>query len=121
MGKLDLNGPRPPYVQIANDLMEAIVRQDLAPGERLPSITALAERYGVASGTIQSALAVLRDSAVVSTRRGTGSFVREDLDVAALSARLDAHGPTGDLAEVIRLLHEVLERVTALEQREARD
>lgn len=116
-----MTGPRPPYVAIASDLMEAAARGELSPGERLPSITALAERYKVANGTIQSALSVLRERSVIATRRGTGTFIREDLDVEALRAGLGHGGghSDGDLAEVLRLLHEILERLTALEERVA--
>ena len=57
---LDPDDPRPPYQQVANALRAAILTRKLAPGEKLPSGSELASRYGVARMTIQQAIRVLR-------------------------------------------------------------
>lgn len=61
-------------------LEEAIVLGMLAPGERLPAESRLAERLGVAPTTVREALADLRDRRLVTTQRGRrgGSFVTID-------------------------------------------
>lgn len=61
-------------------LEEAIVLGMLAPGERLPAESRLAERFGVAPATVREALADLRDRRLVTTQRGRsgGSFVTID-------------------------------------------
>src|SRR6266542_3869934 len=43
---LDPDDPRPPYVQVANALRDAVNGGTLRPGEKLPSGSDLAERYG---------------------------------------------------------------------------
>ena len=74
---LDPDDPRPPYKQVAQALRAAILTKSLAPGEKLPSQTELATRYGVARMTIQQALKVLRDDNLIVSRQGSGVFVRE--------------------------------------------
>jgi DNA-binding transcriptional regulator YhcF (GntR family) len=74
---LDPDDPRPPYQQVANALRAAILTRKLAPGEKLPSGTELAQRYGVARMTVQQAIRVLRDEGLVVSRQGSGVFVRE--------------------------------------------
>ena len=119
MGKLDLSGSQPPYVTIANDLIASIATGTYQPGDRLPAITALALEYEVSTGTVQSALGVLRERAVVVARQGTGTFVRSDLDVAALSASLgqEPRSTADDLAEVLFLLRDVHKRLIDLDER----
>ena len=77
MTALDLDDPRPPYLQVANMLRAAILTKKLAPGERLPSQTDLAKRYGVARMTVQQSLRILRDENLIVSRQGSGVFVRE--------------------------------------------
>lgn len=77
MTALDPDDPRPPYLQVANVLRAAILTRKFDPGERLPSQTDLAKRYGVARMTIQQALRVLREENLIVSRQGSGVFVRE--------------------------------------------
>jgi DNA-binding transcriptional regulator YhcF (GntR family) len=74
---LDPDDPRPPYQQVANALRAAILTRKLAPGEKLPSGSELAQRYGVARMTIQQAIRLLRDEGLIVSRQGSGVFVRE--------------------------------------------
>lgn len=76
MGELDPDDRRPPFQQVADALRSEIQSGALAPGAQLPALTALGERYGVAVGTVKSALALLRDEGLIVTRHGKGSFVR---------------------------------------------
>ena len=74
---LDPDDPRPPYQQVAGALRAAILTRKIAPGERLPSQTELATRYGVARMTIQQALRILKDEGLTISRQGSGVFARE--------------------------------------------
>lgn len=49
---------------------------DLLDGARLPSLTALSERYGATHDAVRQAIAILRDERLVETRHGAGTFVR---------------------------------------------
>jgi len=114
MGNLDPDSSRAPYLQLAESLLKAIRDGQYAPGDALPSYKALAAEYGVAVGTVQSALGLLRDQAVIVTRHGAGSTVRTDLDPTTLQApSFDAPNSP----EVLRLLHEIRDRLDAIEKR----
>lgn len=65
-----------PHRQIAAQLAERIRRGDWAPGERLPSIPAIAEMFGVAKQTVQRAVDQLRVEGILITKPGSGTFVR---------------------------------------------
>ncbi|MGH3712346.1 MAG: GntR family transcriptional regulator [Micromonosporaceae bacterium] len=68
--------PVPPSQQIAAALRTAITAGTYQPGERLPSIPALTERYGVAKQTVQRAIDQLRLEGTLITKPGSGTYVR---------------------------------------------
>jgi DNA-binding FadR family transcriptional regulator len=86
---------------VAQRLTDAIALGLLGDGERLPSETEMARRFGVATVTAREALETLRERGLVATRRGRegGSFVTAD----------GAHAPT------------IVSRVAALSRVELRD
>lgn len=69
--------PRRPYVQIAASIRAALLSGELEPGQRLPSVAELADFYGVAQGTIHSALRTLRDEGHIVSRPGAGTYVQD--------------------------------------------
>jgi DNA-binding transcriptional regulator YhcF (GntR family) len=75
---LDPDDPRPAYLQVASSLRAGILTRQYQPGEKLPSGSALAAQYGVARMTIQQAVRILRDEGLITSRAGSGVFVREN-------------------------------------------
>jgi GntR family transcriptional regulator len=65
-----------PHRQIAAQLRERIRRGEWNPGERLPSIPAMAEMFGVAKQTVQRTVDQLRVEGVLITKPGSGTYVR---------------------------------------------
>src|SRR5690606_11884140 len=65
-----------PHRQIAEVIRTRIRRGDWAPGERLPSIPAIAQTFGVAKQTVQRAIDQLRVEGVLITKPGSGTYVR---------------------------------------------
>src|SRR3569833_1075010 len=65
-----------PHRQIATQLRERIRRGDWQPGERLPSIPAMAEMFGVAKQTVQRTVDQLRVEGILITKPGSGTYVR---------------------------------------------
>src|ERR687897_3304661 len=65
-----------PHRQIADQRRDRIRRGDWGPGERLPSIPAIAESFGVAKQTVQRSIDQLRVEGVLITKPGSGTFVR---------------------------------------------
>jgi integrase len=64
-----------PYKRIAADLRGAIACGALRPGDRLPSLVDLANRYGVAEGTAHRAMALLSADGVIDVSRGKRAVV----------------------------------------------
>lgn len=61
--------------RVADNLRGMILSGDLADGERLPSLTMLAQQYGVTVDIARQAINALRGERLVTTRRGSGAFV----------------------------------------------
>jgi DNA-binding transcriptional ArsR family regulator len=68
----------PIHVRLAAALRERIESGDLAPGDRLPTGRALAERYDVSRRSVSRALAELRDEGLVVMGPGSYWFVVVD-------------------------------------------
>jgi DNA-binding FadR family transcriptional regulator len=67
-----------PYQRIASDLATLIADWHLQPGDRLPPETQLAQRFGVSRTIIREALKVLTTVGLISSRRGSGHYVRRE-------------------------------------------
>lgn len=65
----------PVYVQLADILRSKIQDGTYRPHRAIPSIRTLQQEYGVADGTIQKALRILKDEGLVRTVTGRGVFV----------------------------------------------
>ncbi|MEC3862574.1 phosphonate metabolism transcriptional regulator PhnF [Mesobacterium sp. TK19101] len=65
----------PLWAAIARELKEDLAEGRYAPGDKLPTEAALADRFGVNRHTVRHALAGLVADGVVRTRRGSGAFV----------------------------------------------
>ncbi|MEU2582540.1 GntR family transcriptional regulator [Streptomyces avermitilis] len=81
---------RPPYQHAADELRRDILQGRIKPGEQMPSIRELQERFGVANMTARSALNVLRDEGLIYTIHGRGSFVADHNAGGELSANYTA-------------------------------
>jgi GntR family transcriptional regulator len=92
--RIDDSSHRSIYEQIVTQVQEAVATGRMKPGERLPSVRALADQLDVAPGTVARAYAELERLGVVVTDGARGTRVAERS--AAVPARVD------DLAGLIR-------------------
>jgi DNA-binding GntR family transcriptional regulator len=67
---------RPQYLRIAQDLRTQIERDDLQPGDRLPSDATLSACYGVSRSTVRQAIRELTTADLIESAQGKGRFVR---------------------------------------------
>lgn len=74
---VDPHGGSPIYVQLAEQIKRAIAIGALAPGERLPTVKALAVDLKVNANTVARVYRELEQEGVIATAPGRGSFVRE--------------------------------------------
>ncbi|MGD0647030.1 MAG: GntR family transcriptional regulator [Acidobacteriaceae bacterium] len=63
--------------QMVTQVRMAVLSGELKPGERLPSVRALAHRYGIHRNTVSSAYQKLQQANWLEMRHGSGVFVRE--------------------------------------------
>lgn len=65
----------PVYEQLAQILRDQIESGELQPERALPSGKTLVQRYGVARGTVDKAIAVLKEEGLVYVLHGKGVYV----------------------------------------------
>jgi GntR family transcriptional regulator len=107
----------PIYVQISQSVRRLLARGELKPGDKLPSSRELAQTLGVNPNTVVHAYSKLEDDEVTETRRGLGTFIREDAAVGPLRQEMlrdaavryadEATALDASMDEAIRVLKEV--------------
>lgn len=76
--KLAFDGRYPIYEQIVNELCRSLVKGEVQPGERIPSIRDMALALQVNTNTIQRAYQEMERRQIIFSQRGTGYFVMEN-------------------------------------------
>ena len=74
---LDFSSEVPIYLQIRNEIVLGVADGRLKPGEKLPTIRALADEAGVNTMTVNKAYALLKSEGVIVADRRSGARVRE--------------------------------------------
>lgn len=77
----EFQASRPIYLQAAERIYFSIIRGELAPGAKLPSVRDMAVRMGVNPNTIQRTYTEMEREGIVETRRGQGTYVKDQPDV----------------------------------------
>jgi len=85
--EVDTTSGVPVYEQVRTQVVAHVAAGRLRPGDRLPTIRALATDLGVAPGTVARAFRELELAGVVVTRRRTGTVVADDATPAHDTAR----------------------------------
>ncbi len=84
---LNRTGGVPLHDQLLAQLELQILGGTIAPGQRLPSVRALARRLGLHANTVSSAYRDLEKAGHVELRRGAGVYVRAGVPAALEEAR----------------------------------
>lgn len=84
------------YVQIMDQVSEAVARGELKPGDKLPAVRKLAAELVVNPNTVARAYSLLEQSGLVNTKTGSGTFVSDPrmrqhdaADLNLLTERMD--------------------------------
>jgi len=72
---LSSQNPTPYYLQIFEQVRQAVLRGEILPGEPLPSIRQMAEELLTSVITVKRAYQELEAAGLVTTRPGLGTFV----------------------------------------------
>ncbi len=73
---IDHEGSTPVYLQLAALLRSMIESGEIPPDRPLPSVKSMMQTYGVAQGTAERAVRILKDEGLVRTVIGKGVYVR---------------------------------------------
>ena len=91
---LDFNSDVPIYQQIRNQIVVGIANGVLEPGQRLPTVRALAEEAGINMMTVSKAYQLLKQEGYIRTDRRSG---------ASVVPRPGREGPSRETVEGLRL------------------
>lgn len=87
---------KPIYIQVVEQISEAIAKSELKCGDRLPPVRKLAAELVINPNTVARAYTILERSGLVSTKIGSGTFVsepkmrsRDAADINVLAERMD--------------------------------
>jgi GntR family transcriptional regulator len=76
--KIDFNASKPIYEQVIDEIKKQIARGEIKPGDKLPSQRELAKDIQVNPNTVQRAYREMEILDLVETKRGRGTFIKED-------------------------------------------
>jgi len=86
----------PIYVQIVEQISEAIAKGELAVSDKLPAVRKLAAELVINPSTVARAYTILEQAGLVTTKTGSGTFVsdprmrsKDASDVNVLAERMD--------------------------------
>lgn len=75
---IDFNASKPIYEQVIAEIKKQIARGEIKPGDKLPSQRELAKDIQVNPNTIQRAYREMELLDLVETKRGRGTFIKDD-------------------------------------------
>ena len=77
----------PIYLQLRNQIVAGISDGRLSPGEKLPTVRALAEELGVNAMTVNKTYQLLKQEGFIVTDRRNGARVREQVEATGTLPR----------------------------------
>ena len=106
------------YLQIANRMIERVLRRDWKPDDRIPSVRDTAVEVEVNPNTVVRSYAHLQELGIIYQQRGIGYFVSADAPAQAVRVKkqefLEESLP--DLFRTMDLLNITLEELQTLYQ-----
>lgn len=84
---MEFSENKPIYQQIAEGIMDAIMRGDLPAGSRMPSVRDYAVNAGVNPNTVMRTFTWLQQQELIFNKRGIGYFVADSAPQTILDMR----------------------------------
>ena len=94
----------PIYRQIILLFYQAFVRGEISPGERIPSIREMAAYLKVNTNTMQRVYQEMERTGLISSKRGTGYFLTEDVLMVQKTQKNLAHASMNRFIEEMRAI-----------------
>lgn len=79
--KYDFNNNLPIYIQVMDEIKKKIFNGSYLFGTKIDSVRDLALEYGVNPNTVQKALSELEREGLLYSKRSSGRFVSEDIEL----------------------------------------
>lgn len=86
---------------LADEISRLIQESDLAPGDRLPTVQALAQDFSVGAPTVREALKKLEMTGLIEVRHGSGSYVRHSSGRLVLSNPFASEVDRGSILDLL--------------------
>jgi len=102
--RLAFDDRSPIFRQIILQFNQAFVRGDIKPGERIPSIREISTLLKVNSNTIQRAYQEMERNGLINSKRGTGYFFTEEMEMIEKMRRELAVNSQNRFVEEMRAL-----------------
>lgn len=92
------------YHEVVNEIFSSISKENLKPGDKLPSERTIAESLEVSRTTVKEAISVLEANGIVSIKPGVGVFLVNQTKKVIQQEMVDALNPgQHNLSELIEL------------------
>lgn len=75
--KLDFQSDVPIYVQLRNEIIKAMAKGELKPGDKLPSVRNMAQNIGINMHTVNKVYNILKSEGFVIIDRRKGALVAQ--------------------------------------------
>ncbi len=75
--QVDFRSDEPLYLQIARQIEQLVVHEELKVGDQLPTVRELATELRINFNTVSRAYRMLDESGLISTQRGRGTYIWE--------------------------------------------
>lgn len=85
--RLDGSSGRPTYLQLVHQVRQAIRLGRLRPEDQLPSVREVVSKLAINPNTVLKAYRELEQEGLVTSRHGSGTFVRSDVRIARAAAQ----------------------------------
>ncbi|NBC69372.1 GntR family transcriptional regulator [Paenibacillus sacheonensis] len=118
---MNFNNPQPIYLQMVDETKRALVRGEIAPGDKIPSLKERAQMSNINPNTVQRAYQEMEREGLTETLRGQGTFIKNDpellLHLRSEMAHIavkhfieEMHGLGIEAAEIERILRDQLSK-----------
>lgn len=104
LASINIDSSIPVYEQIENHVQFAIASGEIGPGDRLPSVQALAKTLGINFNTVAKSYRDLEVMGLIYTRRGMGCFVNKGIEAKCRETCR---------TRIVKRLHEVAQEAKA--------
>ena len=90
MMNFNFNSTEPIYLQVAEQIEDAIFTGAFKEGEQIPSTTEVSKRHHINPATVLKGMNLLVSADLIEKKRGLGMFVKKDAHEKVVARRLES-------------------------------